>query len=191
MTNVYTNYKRPLTHKMLFSWNTMITKGRSDLEITGNYRKHQTPMQIVSGSINKPNVHFEAPPSIKVEEEMTKFIDWFNTTKLPCLTKASLTHLYFESIHPFEDGNGRIGRALVEKVISQTLGQPIIITLSDTIHRNRKTYYDMLESSTKTLAISDWVVYFSKTIIQSQKNTLEKKSTTDKRKSLIGFLKKG
>jgi Uncharacterized conserved protein len=87
-------------------------------------------MQVVSGRIGFPKIHFEAPPSNTVPSEMARFIDWFNRSAptgnppLPALTRAGIAHLYFESIHPFEDGNGRIGRALAEKSLGLSLGQP-------------------------------------------------------------------
>jgi len=85
-------------------------------------------MQVVSGAIHAPRVHFEAPPSTKLRQQMTRFVDWFNGTApavrepLPALTRAGIAHLYFESIHPFEDGNGRIGRAIAEKALAQGSG---------------------------------------------------------------------
>jgi len=88
------------------------------------------PMQVIAGSDHKRTVHFEAPPSAHVSEKMNRFIEWFNATgpderkALPALTRAALAHLYFECIRPFEDGNGRIGRALSEKALAQTLGRP-------------------------------------------------------------------
>ncbi|XVN44079.1 MAG: Fic family protein [Rickettsia hoogstraalii] len=94
-------------------WHEMLTNGRRDLGAIGKYRTRLEPMQVVSGKYYEPTVHFEAPPSNIVQQEMDKFIKWYNDTKdiLP-LTKAAIAHLYFESIHPFEDGNGRIGRIM-------------------------------------------------------------------------------
>jgi Fic family protein len=82
-------------------------------------------MQIVSGTVHDPKVHFEAPPSAVVPREMKRFVEWFNRTApegpspLPALTRAGIAHIYFESIHPFEDGNGRVGRAIAEKALAQ------------------------------------------------------------------------
>lgn len=87
---------------------------------------------------------------------------------MPILTRAGICHLYFVSIHPFEDGNGRIGRALAEKSIAEGLGHPVLIALSSTIHRDRKTYYDLLEQSNKRNEITDWLVYFAETILRAQ-----------------------
>lgn len=106
----------------------MLTNGRRDLNDIGRYRTYQEPMHIVSGQIHSPKIHYEAPPSAPVMSEMDRFIDWFNATALngnsplPALVRAGIAHLYFESIHPFEDGNGRIGRAIAEKALAQCLG---------------------------------------------------------------------
>jgi Fic family protein len=91
--------------------------------------------------------------------------------ELPPLIRASIAHLWFESIHPFEDGNGRIGRAIAEKVLAEHLGYPILINLSQVIQNNKKEYYAQLESSNKNMDITDWIYYFSSTIIESQKST--------------------
>jgi Fic family protein len=100
-------------------------------------------MQVVTGPIHERTVHFEAPPSARVPAEMKRFVAWFNDSApggkkaLPALTRAALAHLYFVCIHPFEDGNGRIGRALAEKALAQNLGQPTLIALAYTIERKR------------------------------------------------------
>src|SRR6266849_9484385 len=112
-------------------------------------------MQVVSGGIHDPKVHFEAPPSSRMKAEMDAFVAWFNETApdgkrpLPALTRAGTAHLYFVSIHPFEDGNGRIGRALAEKSLAQTLGQPTLLALAATILSRRARYYDALEAANK------------------------------------------
>jgi len=90
------------------------------------------------------------------------------------LIRAGIAHLYFESIHPFEDGNGRIGRALCEKALAQNLGEPSLIALAYTIERNRKAYYDSLEASNKNNAVTDWLLYFANTILDAQRVTLNR-----------------
>jgi len=126
-----------------------------------------------------PTVHFEAPPSHNIPYEMEQFILWFdaahtheNQSILP-LAKAGLAHLYLVSIHPFEDGNGRIARAIAEKSISQSVGQPALISLSKTIEANKKAYYDSLENNNKTCDITDWLLYFGQTILNAQEDTLK------------------
>ena len=93
---------------------------------------------------------------------------------MPALTRAAIGHLYFESIHPFEDGNGRIGRALAEKSLAKNIGQPSLISLSFTIERNRKAYYAELERRQRKLDITGWVIYFSETILEAQQMTIER-----------------
>jgi Fic family protein len=134
-------FDQALTQETLCVWQSLATRGQSDLEDIGRYRAHAEPlagaergepMQIVSGRLDKPKVYFEAPPSARAPAEMSRFINWFNAarTSLPALTRAGIAHLYFESIHPFEDGNGRLGRTITEKALSQGIEQPTFISLS-------------------------------------------------------------
>ena len=90
---------------------------------------------------------------------------------MPALTRAAIAHLYFVCIHPFEDGNGRISRALAEKSLAQNLNQPTLISLVDTIERSKKHYYSTLERNNKDNEITDWIVYFAKTVLDAQANT--------------------
>lgn len=105
---------------------------------------------------------------------MQHFISWFNdsapdgSSPLPPLVRAAMAHLYFVSIHPFEDGNGRFGRAIAEKALAQCLGQPTLIALAYTIERNKKAYYAALEQANKHNEITDWLVYFAETTIAAQ-----------------------
>ncbi|MBB3393742.1 MULTISPECIES: Fic family protein [unclassified Rhizobium] len=152
MVDVYETCSGPLNHETLFRWHGMLMTGNRHLETIGRYRTHDDAMQIVSGRLDQPTVHYEAPPSRQVPAEMEAFMDWFNRSApsgespLPALTRAGLGHLYFESIHPFEDGNGRIGRALAEKSLAQNIGQPSLI----------------------------WLVYFAETVLEAQQTTLER-----------------
>ena len=177
MIDLYRHFADPLTHETLFDWHTRIMSGRTDLKDIGRYRTHQEPMQFVSGTIYKPKVHFEAPPSKAMTREMARFISWFNKTApggampLSALTRAGIAHLYFVCIHPFEDGNGRIARSLAEKALAQSLGQPSLIALSHTIQQRKKAYYDALERNNKDNQIDDWLAYFSKTILTAQAYT--------------------
>jgi len=177
MVDVYRSYSEPLVHSTLFSWHVMLTKGRRDLNDVGCYRTHEEPMQVVSGFVHNPKIHFEAPPSAKITEEMEQFVTWFNKTApggetpLPALSHAGIAHLYFVCIHPFEDGNGRIGRAIVEKALAQSLGEPTLIALSHMIEKHKKAYYTALEKANKSNEVTDWLVYFSKTILEAQQYT--------------------
>lgn len=180
MIDLYNTFARPLSHKTLHRWHKMVMTGARDSDTVGDYRRHGEVMQVVSGPLGSEKVHFEAPPSDRIKTEMTDFIGWFNDTApnkdqaLPPVTRAGITHLYFESIHPFEDGNGRIGRALSEKALAQSLGQPSLIALAYTIERRRKAYYEMLEDSNKDNEITRWLVWFAEIILESQQTTLKR-----------------
>ena len=178
MKDLYTNFNLPLTNKTLCEWHDKLLNGRIDIE-RGKYRTSDDAMRVVSGRIDKPKIHFIAPPASNIPKEMNQFINWFNKTApegeellLP-LIRAGIAHLYFVSIHPFEDGNGRIGRALVDKALSQNLGKPALIALSSTINDKRKEYYKALETNNKNNQITQWLSYFGKTIIEAQKQTIQ------------------
>ena len=180
MVDLYRNFADRLTDKTVFDWHKMLLSGDKEIKIAGGYRTHANAMQVVSGPIHKRTVHFEGPPSARVPEEMKRFIAWFNATApggktpLPALTRAAIAHLYFVCIHPFEDGNGRIGRALAEKSLAQNLGQPSLIALAYTIERKRKDYYAALERNNKDLEITGWMKYFANTILEAQNNTIKR-----------------
>lgn len=179
MVDLYKNFDTKLTDESLFEWHRMLTNGRRDLIDIGRYRTHKEPMQIVSGGINRPIVHYEVPPSSKMKKEMCDFIKWFNEnhfdnpTKLTPIVKAGITHFYFVTIHPFEDGNGRIARALTEKSLGLSLGKSSYASLSKTINEDKKEYYTTIENHNTTLDLTDWLVYFGDLLIQSHKNTID------------------
>jgi len=177
MVDLYNSYAEPMTHDSLYRWHKILCASRSDLIDIGCYRKSNEPMQVISGSIHEPKVHFEAPSSSELIKEMQQFIDWFNntapngSTPLNSLTRASIAHLYFVSIHPFEDGNGRIGRAIAEKAMAQCIGQPTLIALATVIEKDKKAYYRELENSNKSTEITNWINYFAKVILEAQNYT--------------------
>jgi Fic family protein len=174
IVTIHNTYNEPLSEAMLFEWHTILMSGNSTVN-KGKWRTGKEPMQVVSGTIGREIVHFEAPPSDQVNEEMKQFIKWFNTTapgqlnsiQNP-LVRSAITHVYFETIHPFEDGNGRIGRALSEKAISQGTGQPVIISLSKNIEQNKKKYYNALEQAQHTLDLTQWLNYFIQLVLNAQ-----------------------
>jgi|SRR6266851_5683625 len=180
MVDLYRSFAGALTDKTMFDWHRMLLSGDSSIRVIGGYRTHAEAMQVVSGSIHKPMVHFEAPPSSRVPDEMKRFVNWFNDTapggKTPLspLTRAGVTHLYFVCIHPFEDGNGRIGRALAEKSLAQNLDRPSLIALAYTIERKRNDYYASLERHNKETEITGWLEYFANTILEAQNNTIKR-----------------
>ncbi len=180
MVDLYTTFDARLTHETLFTWHKMLLAADKSLGTVGRYRTHAEPMQVVSGRFDKRTVYFKAPPSASMQNEMDAFVQWFNATApqsnspLQPLMRAGIAHLYFVSIHPFEDGNGRIGRAIAEKSLAQNLGQPSLIALAYTIERARKAYYDALERNNKRTEITDWLTYFGKTILEAQATTVRR-----------------
>jgi Fic family protein len=178
MVDLYRSFSASLSEEALFAWHRMVVSGRRDLNDVARYRTGGEPMQVVSGAIYEPKVHFEAPASSQVPAEMSRFIAWFNRTgpggenPLPPVTRAGIAHLYFESIHPFEDGNGRIGRAISEKALAQSLGQPTLTALATTILARRKSYYDALEAANKGNEITDWLSWFAGIAIEAQRRTI-------------------
>jgi len=178
MVDLSRSVAEPLSHDRLFAWHRMLTKGRNDLNDVGRYRTHEDAMQVVSGPLHAPKVHFEAPSSSDVSREMARFIDWFQRTAptgaepLPALTRAGIAHQYFVCIHPFEDGNGRVARAIAEKALAQNLGHPTLIALAATILVKRKAYYDTLEATNKHNEITPWLSWFAATAIEAQRRTI-------------------
>jgi Fic family protein len=177
MLEVRNNFQEKLTEKMLKNWHAMLFYGSKYIN-AGMYRKGEEAMQIVSDALGKEKVHYEAPPSARVPQEMKNFVKWYNKFNpngniLKIIVKTAITHLYFESIHPFEDGNGRIGRALVEKCLSESLEKQIIMSVSQTIEKNRNQYYAELKKAQTTLEINSWLLYFSQLLIDAQQNALE------------------
>lgn len=169
-----------LTEKCLFEWHHLLLNYelyQSSLKV-GGWRTHKEAMQIISGHAGKITVHFEAPPSNKVSREMQRYIKWFNFTApkqkdeiASAAIRAGIAHLYFESIHPFEDGNGRIGRALSEKVLSQHFGQPIPISISNCIDQHKKNYYEALKQAQRSNEITAWLIYFIEMLCEAQQQS--------------------
>ncbi len=179
MVAVRQSWQEPLSEAMLFSWHDMLMEGNRYVQ-SGKWRTGAEPMQVVSGAMGKEVVHFEAPPSSRVPEEMTRFIAWYNATApgeaqaiLNPVLRAALVHLYFESIHPFEDGNGRIGRALAEKALHQGVDQPILISLSQVIEADRDLYYEKLKEAQDTLQVANWLKYFGDVVLEAQEKVKE------------------
>jgi Fic family protein len=178
MVDLCRSFPQPLTEGMLFGWHCMVTAGRSDIVDRGRYRTSKKPMQIVSGPIGDQTVHFAAPAAKRLPAEMKRFLSWFAHTasphkqSLPAVTRAGIAHLYFESIHPFEDGNGRIGRAIAEKAIAQSLGQPVLISLATTILAHQKDYYRALERASRTMKVTEWLVWFAQILLEAQGQSL-------------------
>ncbi|NQU48576.1 MAG: Fic family protein [Planctomycetes bacterium] len=177
MTALYREWNEPLSHQSLFDWHSKICLGRRDLKEVGSYRTHADSMQIVSGQLGSPKVHFEAPPSACLTHEMERFVEWFEgtspngVTPLPALARAGIAHLYFVSIHPFEDGNGRVGRAIAEKALIQSLGRPCVIGLATNMCHNQKDYYAALSACNQSNQITDWLAWMGGIVLEAQYRT--------------------
>lgn len=176
LLDVRRSYKSKLTETTLTNWHKLLL-GNSKTIRAGRYRKSDFPMQIISGPIGRETLHFEAPPSKRVPQEMKNFVDWYNQFETPtptqALIKTAISHLYFESIHPFEDGNGRIGRAIVEKCLAQSFGKPVFFSISSIIEKNKKLYYNSLEEAQRTLEISNWIAYFIDIILEAKSEAVK------------------
>lgn len=178
VVSVFRTFNDELSKQMLFEWHAKMLNFQARSISLGAWRKHHEPMQIVSGPAGREIVHFEAPPSNKVDEEMEGFIEWFNASapggshdqKNP-LIRAAITHIYFESIHPFEDGNGRIGRALVEKALYQSFQKPFLISWSKAIENDKKNYYKALKESQIGLDITPWLNFFFSSLDEALNDT--------------------
>lgn len=168
-----TNYDEDLTLEKLFGWHhAMFEKGYSGFsKIKVDQFRGEGSMQIVSGDYANVKIHYEAPPFDTLYDEMNSFIQWFNDTPAT-LEKAAITHLLFVIIHPFDDGNGRITRALTDRVLSQLEQSSIskIYTMSKSISEDRKGYYEALDKTTGRFAKDDpldityWMEWFFKTL---------------------------
>ncbi len=174
MSAIRNKFSDDLSVEELFSWHSMLMKGDRIIKV-GSWRDHEEPMQVISGPIGKEKVHYEAPPSSMVASEMDAFIAWFNKTEPHAenaikqgAIRSAIAHLYFETIHPFEDGNGRIGRAISEKALSQGAGRPVLLSLSKIIEGNKRQYYDALKEAQRSNEITAWLEYFVDVVLQAQ-----------------------
>jgi Fic family protein len=161
--------QQPVTHDTLHGWQAaLFPNGRSGIEKirTGAYRDHAEPMQIVTPRLGKPDiVHYQAPDSADMQAQMTRLIDWFNSShyKTDGLVRAALVHLWLEAIHPFVDGNGRVGRALVEMALAQDLKtDKRLWSLSQQMWLDRVGYYAQLQAATgqASMDVTPWVQWF-------------------------------
>jgi Fic family protein len=167
MLDATQNYSQPLTEDRLFGWHAaLFPTGHSGMhKITvGGWRDGKNgPMQVVSGPIGKERVHYEAPPATAVASEMKRFLEWFNNNDtLDLVIKAGVAHFWFVTIHPFEDGNGRIARAIADLTLARSENSAQrFYSMSAQIRLERNAYYDILEASQKgDLDITPWLEWF-------------------------------
>lgn len=174
MLDATNNYDKELTKERLFSWHAaLFPAGQSGMYkiITGNWRDDSTgPMQVVSGPLGKEKVHYQAPPATQLDNEMRNFFDWFNLEQnLDLVLKAAIAHLWFVTLHPFEDGNGRISRALSDMLLARSDEQSYrFYSMSTQIRKERNSYYDILEKTQKeSLDITGWLEWFLNCLLHS------------------------
>lgn len=176
MIDATENFNKPLNKQRLFSWhNALFPTGYSGIHkvLVGKWRDDSKgPMQVISGPIGKEKVHYQAPSSSCLEKEMKKFFEWFNHRQdIDLVIKAALAHLWFVTLHPFEDGNGRIARALTDMILAQSDEQSYrFYSLSAQIKNERKQYYNILELTQKSeLDITEWLQWFLNCLLNALK----------------------
>jgi len=178
MIDATQNCFKPLTAERLFDWHAaLFPTGRSGMnKITvANWRIDTTgPMQVVSVAMGKEKVHFQAPGSSLIDTEMRRFLTWFNTNnELDLVLKAAVAHLWFVTIHPFDDGNGRITRAMTDMLLARSdRSSQRFYSMSAQIRIERKQYYEILEKTQKgNLNITNWIKWFLNCLINALKST--------------------
>lgn len=157
----------PLTQERLFGWHAALFptgySGLTRLKVAAWRDDASGPIQVVSGPIGRPRLHFEAPPADRLDVEMHRFLEWINgTPNEPPLIRAGLAHLWFVTVHPFDDGNGRIARAIGDLLLARADGSPQrFYSLSAQIQRQREAYYDILErTQQRSMDVTEWLVWF-------------------------------
>lgn len=165
MLDAVRNCRKPLTDERLFGWHAaLFPLGRSGMHriTVADWRKGEEPMQVVSGVFGHEKVHYEAPASADVPNEMERLIAWCNNAQLSPFIMAAVAHLWFVTIHPFDDGNGRIGRTLADMLLARLdIDSARYYSMSAEINRNKKAYYEILERAQKGgLDVTEWILWF-------------------------------
>jgi Fic family protein len=178
MLDATQNCFEPLTKERLFDWHaSLFPTGRSGISkiIVADWRKDiKGPMYVISGSIGKEKIHFEAPKAVLIEAEMQQFLTWLNAeNEIDLVIKAAVAHLWFLTIHPFQDGNGRISRAISDMILAQSDNSTQrFYSMSAQIMLERKQYYDNLEQAQKgDLDITTWIKWYLNCLINALKST--------------------
>ncbi|WP_413792834.1 MULTISPECIES: Fic family protein [unclassified Pseudomonas] len=171
------HFNQPMTFERLQEWHEWLFPGQAEGLVHRQIRvgalRGDEPMQVVSGRLDRPTVHFEAPPRLGLEQQLQTFIDWFETSRhqagLDPLLRAGIAHFWFVTLHPFDDGNGRLTRTLTDLALAQGEAQAIrFYAMSVSILDDRAGYYRILETSQKaTLDITDWLTWFLQTLLRS------------------------
>ena len=164
MLAVREDWDKPLTAALLKRWHKKLLAGEEERVAVGAFRSHKEPMRVIRRLVDGTvEIRFEAPPSARVPQEIRAFLAKWR--KLPAsepadvALKCALTHPHFESIHPFEDGNGRVGRALMAKILAEGLGLPLVLPVSTIIARHRAAYYDEINAASRSLDWTSWAAF--------------------------------
>ena len=180
MFDAIEKYANPLSEDRLFGWHSaLFPTGRSGMHRikAGQWRDDsEGPMQVVSGPIGREKVHYEAPHAQRLNKEMKVFLNWFNHEKeLDLLLKSGIAHLWFVTLHPFDDGNGRIGRTITDMLLARSENSSErFYSLSSQIQKERKEYYDILENTQKgNLDITSWLEWFFNCLLHAIHNSRE------------------
>ncbi len=189
MLDVRKKFAQPMTAELLCYWHTLVLPAelsQNKALARGQWRTGTQPMQIVSGPIGYEKVHYQAPSAEQVPAHMQQFLAWYQASD-PCSdtqsiflagpVRAALAHFWFESIHPFEDGNGRVGRALAEHALGQDLKHPALLSLSTYLDQHRAEYYQQLHDAScldpdfhASLDLSAWVLWFCQAVLSAQQD---------------------
>ena len=181
MLDATQGYDRPLTLQRLYTWHQWLfplAQGALSKAILVGQLRDERPMQVISGRLDKPTVHFEAPPRDGLEARLNEFLDWFansrDSTSLDPLLRAGIAHFWFVTLHPFDDGNGRLTRAITDLALAQGERQAIrFYAMSASILEDRAGYYQVLENSQKgDLDITRWLSWFLATLLRSLEKAL-------------------
>lgn len=170
------NCDTPLTHERLFGWhNCLFPTGWSGSTKIDVARYRSGEMKVISGVFGREKVHYVAPAPEKIDEEMNRFLDWFNSDAHNDYVKSAIAHLWFVCIHPFDDGNGRIGRAIADMVLSQVENPKLrLFSISDQINKDKKRYYDILEKTQKgDCEITEWIIWYLDCLLRSVEQSKE------------------
>ena len=175
------NWNQPLTLQRILGWHQLLfPQGYTEFDpVKGGVLRGAVPMQVVSGRIDKPKLHFEAPPRDVLDLELKLFIDWFNRTRsedeIDPIIRAAISHLWFVTLHPLDDGNGRITRLLTDLALAQAEHQSVrFYAMSVSILEHRKSYYEVLEQTQRgELNISQWIFWFLQTLDETLQYTLD------------------
>ncbi|KRP55868.1 Fic family protein [Pseudomonas trivialis] len=182
MMDATEHFAHPFTLARLFNWHHLLFPFEEASLATRPVKvaslRGEEPMQVVSGRLDRPTVHFEAPPRLGLEQALNEFLKWFETSRhqpeLDPLLRAGIAHFWFVTLHPFDDGNGRLTRAITDMALAQGEHQSIrFYAMSASILEDRAGYYNALESSQKaTLDITDWLLWFLKTLLRSMQQAI-------------------